>query len=109
MRKGLIFTIDAVYGVIFIVALAAAFTFYYNASATNSVIIENLNQKTMDAALVALYLNKNATDFNAIKNNFVDANHSKCTTIYEYDLGLADDDSANQATISTKKFCGGIG
>ncbi|MBI2598198.1 MAG: hypothetical protein HYW50_03310 [Candidatus Diapherotrites archaeon] len=114
MRKGLIFSADAILATIFVVALAAAFAFYYIAGSTHSVFLENLNHKTTDAAIIAFYLKQttvaggNYTDFNAIRNSLGNESFSKCAQIYEYTL-QNDDPNAAQRTITPLKYCRGFG
>ena len=108
MKKGFIFTIDAFYAMIFVVALAGAFAFYYNTAQTNSKQIETINMQTTDTALVAFYLGKTTADYPDFSATLAaDANYAKCATLWNYSIEypVIPEQSTIQSQLGLNPFC----
>ncbi len=68
MKKGIMYTMDAVYAIILIVTAFSLITFYFSGGTGTSIKFgEALNSSTTDAALIGFYRNSSAAalDINA--------------------------------------------
>jgi len=105
-NKGLIFSIDSLYGVIFVLVLAGMFGFYQIASDTDAYFVERLNFDTVDTAFVAFYLDKDPDFFESegITDSLDETvNFSKCAILYDYPI--EGDGISAQELINEKNFC----
>ena len=99
MRKGFVFTLDAAFAATFAVVLVVVVVLIGVHSDTGNAFRESQKQAS-DAAVVATYTGKSASDFGLSEFISGSALHGACLHSYEY--------SAVSNSVTKKAFCGEV-
>jgi hypothetical protein len=98
MKKGFLFTTDALFALLTIIAMLSAYSFYFSAKDSSFDALSSLEMQTRDAAIVGMYLNKNPSEFGMSEDIFLTTSQAKCERGYYYSVG-----ESNQP--ETKNYC----
>ncbi len=103
MRKGFIFSVDAALALLLVIGLAFALAAGHGTGAGKAGVFSSIAAETRDAAIVGLYLGKDAGDFGLSGSFDKDAGEFvKCNYSYELDPN----NGFSEAVVNEKKFCG---
>lgn len=105
--KGFVFSIEAALALLLAMVLAAAIAAPAASETGKGAAMESLSRETGDAAVVGLYLGKDAGDFGLRASIDVENATSEFIACnYSYDL--EPDNGFTQASVEEKGFCGEI-
>ena len=97
MNRGMLFTMDAVLALIAVIVLAAYLPQQFSTSESKETVIESLNQKAVDRAIIDFY--SGTTSNESITAN---AEFGKCAVVYTLD---PNNDLGTTAAPQPQTFC----
>ncbi len=100
MKKGFLFTMDAVLALILVIVLAVALAAQQNALPEKGDISSSLRQQAEDQAITGFYLNQLGES-----HNFSGKEYGECVTVYELLLDPKANDLRSRETLTPKVFC----
>jgi len=104
-KKGMIFSLDAMFAVIIIMAGTILFSIQYNSEEAKTENLNNLIQEVQRKAMVSTYFDWNARNTGLYDNNafFVGKTYAYCYSLFNADVNAP----VGQNPLIEKKFCGG--
>ncbi|MEW6294751.1 MAG: hypothetical protein AB1467_00450 [Candidatus Diapherotrites archaeon] len=103
--KGMIFSLDAMFAVIIIMAGTILFAIQYNSEEAKSQNLRYLVQDVQGRAMVAAYFDWNASNVGLYDTNafFVGKTYAYCYSLFNADVNAP----LGQNPLIEKKYCGG--
>jgi hypothetical protein len=105
MKKGFIFSIDAIIGIAVVFIAMSSMTFFYLQDSSSPKIFHAVDQNASDSAIIGFYLGKSPADLGLTGTISGSAKQGFCGKIFDYN---PDNGLGAQSAPEDKNYCGGI-
>lgn len=106
MKKGIIFSVDATYGMIAVFFILSMLTFYYSGATNTTTFAEKTGSETNDGAIIGFYTNMDGADL-GLSDTTLGKEFFECARhkIFALEVG---DSQAQSGFTGEKNYCRGI-
>lgn len=106
MKKGIIFSLDATYGLIVVFFTLGMLSFYYSGSTNTTGFAEKTGTETNDYAIIGFYTDKDGTDFGLDSlNSISNQEFIECAQHSLFELEESAGNSNSQSDLERKNYC----